>query len=71
MTTTREHSAAHPPAPQHAPAAAATDGAPARPTPRGVQTVKFSFFRVRDELRAAPPAERAALGRALAGALER
>lgn len=69
MTTTREHSAAHPPAPHHTPAGA--DGAPARPAARGVQTVKFSFFRVHDGLRAGSPTERAALGRALRGALER
>ncbi|MDA1061531.1 MAG: hypothetical protein O2895_01230 [Chloroflexi bacterium] len=41
------------------------DDAAARPSPRGVQSVKFSFYRVHDDVRAAPEAER----RALAGEL--
>ena len=86
MTTTRENAAAHPPSPggaepsahPHAAHAAGDPHArgdagapPARPAARGVQTVKFSFYRVRDELRAAPADERAALGRDLRAALER
>ena len=52
---------------------------PARPAaaggggggPRGVQSVKFSFYRVRDEARARPEAERDAIADALAALLER
>ena len=63
----------------HAPAAAHPHAAPApapgphgapevrAETPRGVQSVKFSFYRVRDEVRGRPNAER----HALADGLER
>lgn len=75
MTTTHEHASAHPSAHPHGAhgpqAESAADAAPARPSPRGVQTVKFSFFRVRDDVRSASADERAALGRELRGALER
>ena len=40
-------------------------------TPRGVQSVKFSFYRVHDRVRAAAPEERAALADALVALLER
>ena len=39
-------------------------------TPRGVQSVKFSFFRVRDEVRARPIEERRALDAALRDLLQ-
>jgi chlorite dismutase len=60
MTTT------HP----HARPDAAAQPAEARRTPRGVQSVKFSFFRVSDEARRMPATERAALGAALTELLE-
>ena len=40
-------------------------------SPRGVQFVKFSFYRVRDELRAAPQAERLDVAKRLGSVLER
>jgi chlorite dismutase len=77
MTTTESHphaasSGGHP----HA--AAAPDGAPAaRPaythgggTPRGVQSVKFSFYRVADYVRRGTPETRGELGTALTRLLE-
>ena len=39
-------------------------------TPRGVQSVKFSFYRVRDEVRALPAAEREAIAEGLEELLE-
>ncbi|MSP23094.1 MAG: chlorite dismutase [Dehalococcoidia bacterium] len=51
----------------HAPASE-PDGATAR-TPRGVQSVKFSFFRLSAEARRLPGDQRAALGEALSGLL--
>ncbi len=59
MTTTER--------PPHTYAAPATADAGERHSPRGVQSVKFSFYRLRDEVRSAPEAER----RALAGELAR
>ena len=59
MTTAAERAGARP--------GAEADGVAERPSPRGVQAVKFSFYRVRDEARAAPSADR----RALAGELAR
>jgi len=47
------------------PAGQAPSGAPAR----GVQSVKFSFYRVADHVRRAPAAERAAIGEALTALL--
>jgi chlorite dismutase len=47
------------------PAAQAPSGAP----PKGVQSVKFSFYRVADHVRRAPVAERAAIGDALTALL--
>ena len=47
------------------------DDAAARPSPRGVQSVKFSFYRVHDDVRAAPEAERRALAGELARLLDR
>lgn len=84
MTTTHEQAGSHPHAPtgaeapghphapQHPHAGTGADAAAARPagSPRGVQTVKFSFFRIRDAVRAGPADERAALGRELRTALE-
>ena len=68
MTTTEQRPHGHP--------APAADGAPApdaaqRPAPRGVQSVKFSFYRVREAVRAAPEAERRALAGELARLLDR
>ncbi len=60
MTTTE----AHPHAAPHTPGAP-THGGPAK----GVQSVKFSFYRVADHVRRAPAAERAALGEALTSLL--
>ena len=70
--TTHPHSApdsalgdaVHTPAgqPQHTPGGA---------SPRGKQYVKFNFFRVRDALRGASEAERAAVGRCVVDLLER
>jgi chlorite dismutase len=62
MTTT-ERPYAHP--------GASAEGAAERQSPRGVQSVKFSFYRVRDEVRAAPEAERRALADELARLLDR
>ena len=62
MTTT-----GRPPHTYAAPAAAEAGEAGERRSPRGVQSVKFSFYRLRDEVRSAPEAER----RALAGELAR
>ena len=63
MTTTER--------PPHTHAAPATAEAGERRTPRGVQSVKFSFYRLRDEVRSAPEAERRALGGELARLIER
>ncbi|MEI6135854.1 MAG: chlorite dismutase family protein [Chloroflexota bacterium] len=69
MTTT-EH--AHE-APQHAEGAAPA-GRPAftygEGSPRGVQSVKFTFYRVSDHVRRGSPQDRAALGAALTQLLE-
>ena len=64
MTTTEAHAGSHPASGYHSRPEAAQDGAPR--SPRGVQSVKFSFFRVRDEVRALPAAGR----EAIAGELE-
>ena len=58
---------AHGGAPHAAPADAAEGH---RASPRGVQSVKFSFYRVRDEVRALPAAERARIAGQLATLLE-
>ena len=50
---------------------AAPDREAARSSPRGVQSVKFSFYRLRDEVRAAPAAGRRALASELARLLGR
>ncbi len=70
--TNGAHAPAHPHAGAgaHHPHPASTGGAP-RPVMRGVQNVKFSFYRVADAVRAAPADERAALGRELRAALDR
>ena len=68
-TESRPETPAHP----HARAEAQTAGQPgARPahtpgggTPRGVQSVKFSFYRVADHVRRGPAEERGVLGAAL------
>ena len=85
MTTTESRSESQPPAAHpHATEThaaqpqASTDGQPAaRPaftygggTPRGVQSVKFSFYRVADYVRRGPAQERATLGHALTRLLE-
>jgi chlorite dismutase len=57
--TTTERPAAPSPHAHGAPAAAHGDGAR---TPRGVQAVKFSFYRIPGETRRLPASERAALG---------
>ncbi|MQA00422.1 MAG: chlorite dismutase [Dehalococcoidia bacterium] len=43
----------------------------ARPSPRGVQSVKFSFYRVSDHLRGASKSDRAKAGKRLTALLER
>lgn len=48
-----------------------TAAADAPRTPRGVQSVKFTFFRMPGEARRLPAAERARLGEALLGLLDR
>jgi chlorite dismutase len=69
MTTSTPHGSAA--ASDAAPAPeTATEERPARPPARGVQVVKFSFYRVRDEVRMLPPAERAELGRELLALIE-
>ena len=74
MTTaeSRPETPAHPHAqphdqtgPAYAPAAAGGGG-----SPRGVQSVKFSFYRVADHVRRGAAEDRAALGSALTGLLE-
>jgi chlorite dismutase len=62
--------APHHASPHHG-AHTAPEGAAARPVARGVQTVKFSFYRVTDAVRAAPADERAAIGRDLRNLLDR
>jgi len=64
MTTT------HSPATSGRPGAQPATGG-ARPAPRGVQSVKFSFFRLSTEGRRLPAAERAALGEELTELLDR
>jgi chlorite dismutase len=64
MTATHPHSA-----PQHT-AQPSSDTAPARPSPRGVQSVKFTFYRLATEARRLPPAERTALGEVLTDLLD-
>lgn len=66
------------PASPHAPAtngdshaAAASEGVERPRSPHGVQFVKFSFFRLRDEVRGGSQEERADLGRELVRLLER
>lgn len=66
MTTTE----AHPHASGSPHGRPSTGEAGSRPTSRGVQSVKFSFFRVSDEARRLPDAERAALGQRLMELLE-
>lgn len=58
-TTGAPHHHAHP----------STGEAAARTSPRGVQSVKFTFFRVTDDVRRGPAEDRAALGRTLETAL--
>lgn len=65
MTAAHPHSAA-----PHV-AQPGADAAPARPAPRGVQSVKFTFYRLSTEARRLPSAERAALGEALTELLDR
>ncbi len=60
MTATHPHAGAH----------TTTDTASPRPTPRGVQSVKFSFFRVSDDARRLPADQRSALGASLRALLE-
>lgn len=71
MTTTdHPHAApAFPHAPHGAPGPIPA-GASDRPAARGVQSVKFTFFRVTDEVRRGPASDRAALGAALTEVLE-
>ena len=54
----------------HRPAEAAEGNAPPA-SPQGKQFVKFTFYRVRDSLRAAPVAERAEAGEYLRALLDR
>ena len=64
MTTTESRPAA-------GPGARPEGGAePGRGAARGVQSVKFSFFRIRDEVRGSPPEQRAALADELAALLD-
>ena len=49
----------------------AAEGAGQRRSGRGVQYVKFSFYRVRDEVRAGPPERRLDTGKRLGSMLER
>jgi chlorite dismutase len=63
MTTTEQR-------PHGQPAPAAGD-APQRPPARGVQSVKFSFYRVHDAVRAAPEADRRTFADELARLLDR
>lgn len=65
MTTT-----GHPHAPAHHHAQPSAGDTAARPAPRGVQSVKFTFFRVTDEVRRGAAGDRAALGAALTDAVE-
>lgn len=65
MTTTERDAtaAAHSAHPAHgAPHAGAAHAAEGARTPRGVQSVKFTFYRLPNEARRLPAAERAALG---------
>jgi chlorite dismutase len=64
MTATHSHTAGGRPVPQ-------PGYAPARPAFRGVQSVKFTFFRLTDEARRLPAAERATLGAELTDLLDR
>jgi len=74
MTTTEPRAGV----PEHPHAAHPSGGQPgARPehahtggTPRGVQSVKFSFYRVADHVRRGPSEDRAALGAVLTSQLE-
>ncbi len=69
MTTTEAQADSHPTSGYHSRPEGAHGGA-AR-TPRGVQSVKFSFYRVRDEVRALPTADREAIAEGLEELLER
>lgn len=64
MTATHPHAA-----PQHA-VQPSSDPASARQTPRGVQSVKFTFYRLAAEALRLPAAERAELGEALTDLLD-
>src|SRR5690606_19943583 len=78
MTTTQEPTAQHPtaqhPTAQHPTPAETPSTAPAphhrRGPAKGVQSVKFSFFRLTPEARRLPEAERVALGEALTDLLD-
>ena len=74
MTTSETHAssphgATATPAPYHAPLASG-EASHHAPSPRGVQSVKFSFYRVRDDVRALPSEERAEVARRLSALLE-
>jgi chlorite dismutase len=58
------------PASPHAHGQPGAQPATQRPSPRGVQSVKFTFFRVPPETRRLPAEERAALGRELTALLD-
>ena len=73
MTTTEERSPTYPHQPaQPGAEPAAQPATEARSaSPRGVQSVKFSFYRVHDEVRARPPKKRVRLAEELVALLER
>ena len=55
----------------HPASGGATGGRPDGASPRGVQFVKFNFYRLRDDVRAAPPGERIVVAKRLGSLLER
>ena len=70
MTTTQHRPEQPTAAAPHAHAAPTVEGASAQRTARGVQSVKFSFFKLPAEARRLPATERAGLGAELEGLLD-